>query len=49
MFTNTNSLTNQNVKHIYELNQIKEIIDFFDDNGDGMIQFSEFNNVLRYV
>ncbi|CAK82281.1 unnamed protein product (macronuclear) [Paramecium tetraurelia] len=40
MFANTNSLTNQN---------IKEIIDFFDDNGDGMIQFSEFNNVMRYV
>ncbi|CAD8052207.1 unnamed protein product [Paramecium primaurelia] len=40
MFANTNSLTNQN---------IKEIIDFFDDNGDGMIQFSEFNNVLKYV
>ncbi|CAK67557.1 unnamed protein product (macronuclear) [Paramecium tetraurelia] len=40
MLANTNQLTNQN---------IKEIIDFFDDNGDGMIQFSEFNNVLRYV
>ncbi|CAD8058745.1 unnamed protein product [Paramecium sonneborni] len=40
IFASTNSLTNQN---------IKEIIDFFDDNGDGMIQFSEFNNVLRYV